>query len=92
MYVVILCRNCAIVMRKTEVFVVRLTFYLVYWIVSVGQAISNLSKAFESGFDNYSTVRGDPDLDSIKKEPAFIKLMDSYETKGFNPFGLFGKK
>ena len=56
------------------------------------QAISNLAKAFENGFDNYSTVRGDPDLDPIKREPDFIKLMDSYETKGFNPFGFFGKK
>ena len=56
------------------------------------QAIANLAKAFENGFDNYSTVRGDPDLDPIKREPDFIKLMDSYETKGFNPFGFFGKK
>lgn len=58
----------------------------------LNQAISNLAKAFENGFDNYSTVRGDPDLDPIKREPDFVKLMDSYETKGFNPFGFFGKK
>jgi len=52
-----------------------------------------LAKAFENGFDNYSTVRGDPDLDPIKKEGDFEKLMDAYETKnGFNPFGFFGKK
>lgn len=59
---------------------------------NIDDAISNLAKAFENGFDNYSTVRGDPDLDPIKREPDFIKLMDSYETKGFNPFGFFGKK
>lgn len=57
-----------------------------------GQSIANLAKAFENGFDNYSTVRGDPDLDPIKQQSDFIKLMDSYETKGFNPFGFFGKK
>lgn len=53
----------------------------------------NLQKAFENGFDNYSTVRGDPDLDPIKNQPNFDKLMESYEGKGgFNPFGFFGKQ
>lgn len=59
---------------------------------SLIQSIANLAKAFENGFDNYSTVRGDPDLDPIKREADFEKLMDAYETKGFNPFGFFGKK
>jgi len=56
------------------------------------ESIGNLAKAFENGFDNYSTVRGDPDLDPIKQQADFQKLMDAYETKGFNPFGFFGKK
>jgi hypothetical protein len=56
------------------------------------QAIANLGKAFANGFDNYSTVRGDPDLDPIKTEEDFLKLMDAYDKKGFNPFGFFGKK
>jgi hypothetical protein len=52
-----------------------------------------LSKAFANGFDNYSTVRGDPDLDPVKQESDFEKLMEAYEPqKGFNPFGFFGKK
>jgi hypothetical protein len=51
-----------------------------------------LEKAFENGFDNYSTVRGDPDLDAIKKESDFQKLLDAYDSKGFNPFGFLGKK
>lgn len=59
---------------------------------SISQSIANLAKAFENGFDNYSTVRGDPDLDPVKQERDFVKLMDSYENKGFNPFGFFGKK
>jgi hypothetical protein len=54
----------------------------------------NLKKAFENGFDNYSTVRGDPDLDPIKKQADFDKLMDAYDgsSNGFNPFGFFAKK
>jgi hypothetical protein len=60
--------------------------------LSLLQSIANLAKAFENGFDNYSTVRGDPDLDPIKQQGDFIKLMDSYESKGFNPFGFFANK
>jgi hypothetical protein len=53
----------------------------------------NLEQAFKNGFDNYSTVRGDPDLDPIKNQPDFETLMDTYDSKGgFNPFGFFSKK
>jgi hypothetical protein len=52
-----------------------------------------LKKAFENGFDNFNTVRGDPDLDPIKKEKDFLKLMEGYEPgSSFNPFGFLGKK
>lgn len=52
----------------------------------------NLELAFKSGFDNYSTVRGDPDLDPIKKQPGFEKFMQAYDgNNGFNPFGFFSK-
>ena len=51
-----------------------------------------MERAFENGFDNYATVRGDPDLDPIKQEADFQKLMDAYDSKGgFNPFGFLGK-
>jgi len=57
------------------------------------EAILALQTAFENGFDNFSTVRNDPDLDPIKKEREFEKLMETYEpNKGFNPFGFLGKK
>lgn len=57
------------------------------------ESINSLEMAFQAGFDNYATVRGDPDLDPIKKEKDFEKLMEKYEPKkGFNPFGLFGGK
>eukprot|EP00529_Nitzschia_sp_RCC80_P032244 CAMPEP_0113452352 /NCGR_PEP_ID=MMETSP0014_2-20120614/6802_1 /TAXON_ID=2857 /ORGANISM="Nitzschia sp." /LENGTH=219 /DNA_ID=CAMNT_0000343721 /DNA_START=155 /DNA_END=814 /DNA_ORIENTATION=- /assembly_acc=CAM_ASM_000159 len=60
---------------------------------NIDASIMNLSKAFENGFDNYSTVRGDPDLDPIKNDPDFAELMERFEGKGgFNPFGFFGKK
>jgi hypothetical protein len=52
-----------------------------------------LAKSFENGFDNYATVRGDPDLDPIKMTPDFERLMEANDSKsGFNPFGFFGKK
>jgi hypothetical protein len=56
------------------------------------QSIANLQLAFENGFNNYSTVRGDPDLDPIKDKSNYRKLMDSYDAKGFNPFGFLGKQ
>jgi hypothetical protein len=55
------------------------------------QSIANLQKSFENGFNNYSTVRGDPDLDPIKDQADYKKLMDAYDSKGFNPFGFLGK-
>jgi len=54
-------------------------------------SIANLEKSFENGFNNYSTVRGDPDLDAIKDEGDYKKLMDTYDAKGFNPFGFLSK-
>ena len=59
-------------------------------------AIACLETALEQGFDNFSTILGDPDLEVIKKESGFAKLMSKYnkngggdDKKGF--FGLFGK-
>lgn len=59
----------------------------------VSEAVVNLEKAFQNGFDNYSTVRGDPDLDVIKESRDYKVLMDTYDGKGggFNPFGIFSK-
>jgi hypothetical protein len=58
------------------------------------ESLASLRAAFENGFDNFSTVRGDPDLDPVKGEKEFAKLMAEFEDdgsgKGF--FGLFGKK
>mmetsp|Transcript_5086 Transcript_5086/g.10761 ORF Transcript_5086/g.10761 Transcript_5086/m.10761 type:complete len:209 (-) Transcript_5086:215-841(-) len=59
---------------------------------NVAESIASLELAFKAGFDNFATVRGDPDLDPVKVDKDFEKLMETYEPKkGFNPFGLFGK-
>ena len=60
----------------------------------IDQALTSLQAAFENGFDNFATVKQDPDLDPVKGTPAFEALMEKYEpkTRGFNPFGLFGGK
>jgi len=57
----------------------------------IEMAVANLQKSFENGFDNYATVRGDPDLKPLQGTQEFSDLMDKYDNK-FNPFGLFGKK
>jgi len=61
---------------------------------NLNDSIAALRVAFENGFDNYATVRSDPDLDPIQGEKDFEMLMQSYEKKskgGFNPFGFFKK-
>jgi len=54
------------------------------------EAIGNLKLAFDYGFDNYATVRGDPDLQPISETQDFLDLMEEYDNKNwFNPFGFF---
>ena len=38
-------------------------------------AIDYLKKAIDSGFGNYEYIKHDPDLDSLRKEPGFIALI-----------------
>lgn len=58
----------------------------------IDNSIVSLERAFQNGFDNWATVRADPDLDPIKSSADFEALMEDYEPKqkSFNPFGLFG--
>lgn len=58
------------------------------------EAIKSLEEAFNSGFDNYATVRSDPDLAALQDTNEFNELMKEYESKsGFpNPFSFFGGK
>jgi hypothetical protein len=58
----------------------------------VESALTALRASFDAGFDNYATVRADPDLTAVQSTDAFRALLDEYEpkTRGFNPFGFFG--
>lgn len=60
----------------------------------IDEAVTALRASFENGFDNFATVRADPDLGQIQSSEAFKSLMDEFEpkNKGFNPFGFFGRK
>ena len=52
------------------------------------QSVANLKSAFDYGFDNYATVRSDPDLGDVHPTPEFEDLMNKYD-KRFripNPF------
>jgi len=56
----------------------------------VTEACQNLEQAFKSGFDNYDTVRADPDLSDVHGTLEFDTLMEKWNPKkGFNPFGFF---
>lgn len=56
------------------------------------QAVANLKIAFDNGFDNYATVRADPDLALLVGDSDFDALMEKVDSqKGFNPFGFLKK-
>lgn len=56
----------------------------------VAESCQNLEKAFQSGFDNYNTVRVDPDLSDVHSSLEFETLMEKWDPKkGF--FGFFKK-
>lgn len=61
---------------------------------NLSESVASLKKAFDNGFDNYATVRADPDLSAIHDATEFQDLMNSYDkNNGFpNPFSIFGKK
>ncbi len=57
------------------------------------QSCQNLEQAFQNGFDNYDTVRVDPDLSAVHGKLEFDALMEKWNPKKglFNGFGLFKK-
>lgn len=59
---------------------------------NVVESVANLKMSFDSGFDNYATVRADPDLSAVHGTAEFDNLMNSYDKKkGFpNPFSFLG--
>lgn len=54
----------------------------------VSDSCKSLERAFNVGFDNYETVRADPDLEAVHGTDEFEALMEKYNPKkGF--FGFF---
>jgi Flp pilus assembly protein TadD len=43
------------------------------------KAIGHLQKALEKGYDDWQTLRSDPDLESIRQTPFYINLINSLE-------------
>mmetsp|Transcript_35702 Transcript_35702/g.73002 ORF Transcript_35702/g.73002 Transcript_35702/m.73002 type:complete len:215 (+) Transcript_35702:101-745(+) len=58
---------------------------------NVGDAVNNLQNAFEYGFDNFATVRADPDLGNLEGTREFDALMKKWDPKSRGIMGLFGK-
>jgi len=59
---------------------------------NVAESVANIQMSFDNGFDNYATVRADPDLSAVHGTAEFNNLMDRYDKKkGFpNPFSFLG--
>ena len=45
------------------------------------QAIEQLGLAIEHGYDDFGHLEVDPDLDSLRNEPAYIALMERFGIK-----------
>ncbi|KAH7446273.1 hypothetical protein KP509_01G049500 [Ceratopteris richardii] len=67
----------------------------------VEAGLSALEAAMEAGFEDYKTVRTDPDLSNLRESPAFKPLIDRFDEPFINEnavnalksvFGLFGGK
>lgn len=67
----------------------------------VEAGLSALEAAMEAGFEDYQTIRSDPDLGNLRASPSFKPLMDRFDEPFINEnavnalksvFGLFGKK
>jgi Flp pilus assembly protein TadD len=43
------------------------------------RAFDSLDKAMELGFNNYDALRTDPDLDGIREDPEFRKILEKYK-------------
>ncbi|MCO5564090.1 hypothetical protein L7F22_017746 [Adiantum nelumboides] len=67
----------------------------------VEAGLSALEAAMESGFEDYKTIRSDPDLANLRASPKFTPLINKYDEPFINEnavkalksvFGLFGGK
>eukprot|EP00563_Minutocellus_polymorphus_P018644 CAMPEP_0197721962 /NCGR_PEP_ID=MMETSP1434-20131217/4828_1 /TAXON_ID=265543 /ORGANISM="Minutocellus polymorphus, Strain CCMP3303" /LENGTH=212 /DNA_ID=CAMNT_0043307049 /DNA_START=169 /DNA_END=807 /DNA_ORIENTATION=+ len=58
---------------------------------NIAESVANLKSAFDYGFDNYATVRSDPDLGDVHPTPEFEDLMNKYDKRFPNPLNMFRK-
>lgn len=67
----------------------------------VPAGLTALEEAMEAGFENYKTIKSDPDLANLRASPLFKPLIDNYDEPFINEnavnalksvFGIFGKK
>lgn len=67
----------------------------------IESGLQALEEAMEAGFDDYKTVREDPDLALLRQSPGFTPLINKYDEPFINEnamnaiknvFGLFGGK
>lgn len=67
----------------------------------IDAGLQALEEAMEAGFDDYKTVREDPDIANLRESPGFIPLINKYDEPFINEnainavknlFGMFGKK
>ena len=43
------------------------------------RALDSLDKALELGFNDYDSLRNDPDLNSLRKHPEYRKVLEKYK-------------
>ncbi|KAG0557726.1 hypothetical protein M758_11G148200 [Ceratodon purpureus] len=67
----------------------------------IDSGLQALEEAMQAGFDDYKTVREDPDLAKLRSAPGFTPLINKYDEPFINEnamnaiknvFGFFGKK
>lgn len=67
----------------------------------IDAGLQALEEAMQAGFDDYKTVREDPDLTMLRNAPGFTPLINKYDEPFINEnamnaiknvFGFFGKK
>ena len=68
---------------------------MVTWILIINkptkneQAVNNLRNAYDSGFENLSTMTSDPDLRNVQTSMEFAEFMEEVNPKKKGIFGLF---
>ena len=57
---------------------------LVCFVEQTEAGLEALEAAMSAGFEQYSKIRSDPNLDNLRKSPKFKELIDRYDEPVFN--------